>query len=240
MKIAPLPSRLLPKTIATPSLVAHILTSKFCDAVPFYRQEKQFARIGVEISRTTMCNWGHEGGTGRRWPHRGLGAAYPFRSDDRNGPKRPSRCSKNSIAPRRRSPTCGSSAAGIPASPASDTSMHRLVRAGSPPSSWGSTKGVVQSDGYKGVRFLGPAQWHRSPGLLGPCTTEVRRGGECQQTRQGCEAQEEGEPRGEDREAHSAAVQGREILEIQGAWPIPSSSKAGRNSSSPFWTSSRR
>ena len=57
VKIAPLPSRLLPKTIATPSLVAHILTSKFCDAVPFYRQEKQFARIGVEISRTTMCNW---------------------------------------------------------------------------------------------------------------------------------------------------------------------------------------
>lgn len=57
VKLAALPPRLLPKTIATPSLLAHILTSKYCDALPFYRQEKQFKRIGVEISRTTMCNW---------------------------------------------------------------------------------------------------------------------------------------------------------------------------------------
>jgi transposase len=30
---------------------------KFCDSLPFYRQEKQFARIGVELSRQDMANW---------------------------------------------------------------------------------------------------------------------------------------------------------------------------------------
>lgn len=47
----------IPKSFATPGLLAHILTAKFDDALPFYRQEKQFARIGVELSRTTMCRW---------------------------------------------------------------------------------------------------------------------------------------------------------------------------------------
>lgn len=37
-----------------PSLLAYILTAKFVEALPFYRQEKIFARIGVELSRTSM------------------------------------------------------------------------------------------------------------------------------------------------------------------------------------------
>lgn len=55
--IAPLPPQMIPKSIATPSLLAHILVSKFSDSLPFYRQEQQFKRYGVEISRSTMCNW---------------------------------------------------------------------------------------------------------------------------------------------------------------------------------------
>ncbi|MBL0378194.1 MAG: transposase [Desulfofustis sp. PB-SRB1] len=43
--------------MATAGLLAHILTAKFCDALPFYRQEKQFARLGVELGRATMGNW---------------------------------------------------------------------------------------------------------------------------------------------------------------------------------------
>ncbi len=57
VKIAALPPRLLPKSIATPELLAHILVSKFADALPFYRQEQMFARIGVDMNRTTMCQW---------------------------------------------------------------------------------------------------------------------------------------------------------------------------------------
>lgn len=57
VKIAPVPVELIPKSIATPELLAYLLTSKFVDALPFYRQEKILARIGVDLSRATMCNW---------------------------------------------------------------------------------------------------------------------------------------------------------------------------------------
>ncbi|NNK96935.1 MAG: IS66 family transposase [Desulfobacterales bacterium] len=57
VKIAPVPPQIIPKGIASGGLLAHILTAKFDDALPFYRQEKQFARLGVELGRATMCNW---------------------------------------------------------------------------------------------------------------------------------------------------------------------------------------
>ena len=57
VKIAPPPKQIIAKGIATAGLLAHILTAKFCDALPFYRQEKQFERLGAEIPRQTMCNW---------------------------------------------------------------------------------------------------------------------------------------------------------------------------------------
>jgi len=55
--IAPAPVRFLEKSIATHRLIAHIITSKFADSLPFYRQEKMFGRIHGDISRTNMCNW---------------------------------------------------------------------------------------------------------------------------------------------------------------------------------------
>ena len=57
VKIAPLPPQIIEKSIATPGLLAYILVSKFCDAIPFYRQERLFARIGIELSRVDFCNW---------------------------------------------------------------------------------------------------------------------------------------------------------------------------------------
>lgn len=57
VKIAPLPVQMIPKSFASGSLLAHILIGKFCDALPFYRQEQQFKRYGVKISRATMCYW---------------------------------------------------------------------------------------------------------------------------------------------------------------------------------------
>ncbi len=57
VKIAPVPPQIIPKSIASPGLLAHILTAKFVDHMPFYRQEKQLVRFGVKISRTSMCNW---------------------------------------------------------------------------------------------------------------------------------------------------------------------------------------
>ncbi len=57
VRVAPPPEQLLPKSIASPALVAYIVVGKFCDSLPFYRQEKQFARIGVDVSRQDMANW---------------------------------------------------------------------------------------------------------------------------------------------------------------------------------------
>ena len=52
-----MPPQLIPRGIVTPGLLSHILISKFEDALPYYRQEKMFARLGVDLSRATMANW---------------------------------------------------------------------------------------------------------------------------------------------------------------------------------------
>jgi transposase len=57
VKIAPVPAQIIEKSIATPGLLAFVLVSKFCDAIPFYRQERQFARIGIDLPRGDFCNW---------------------------------------------------------------------------------------------------------------------------------------------------------------------------------------
>jgi len=57
VKIAPLPPAIIPKGIATPGLLAHIVVSKYADALPLYRQEKIFSRHGIELSRSTMAGW---------------------------------------------------------------------------------------------------------------------------------------------------------------------------------------
>ncbi len=57
VKIAPVPPQIIPKGLPTAGLLAHILVAKFCDALPFYRQEKQFIRLGIDIPRQSMCNW---------------------------------------------------------------------------------------------------------------------------------------------------------------------------------------
>ena len=57
VKVSPAPIQLIPKAIASGGLMAHILTAKFVDSLPFYRQEQQFARLGTDITRATMCRW---------------------------------------------------------------------------------------------------------------------------------------------------------------------------------------
>lgn len=57
VKIAPVPPSIIPQGIATAGLLAHTMVSKFSDALPFYRQERLFERIGVDIGRGTMSSW---------------------------------------------------------------------------------------------------------------------------------------------------------------------------------------
>jgi len=44
VKIAPAPKFILPKSIASASLLAQIVTAKFVDSLPFYRQEQPLPR----------------------------------------------------------------------------------------------------------------------------------------------------------------------------------------------------
>ncbi len=52
-----MPPQIIPQGIVTEGLLSYIITSKFADALPLYRQSKIFTRIGVDLSRSTLCSW---------------------------------------------------------------------------------------------------------------------------------------------------------------------------------------
>lgn len=54
---APMPEPVIKGGFASPEAVAHLITQKFIAGVPLYRQEKEFNRNGIELSRQTMSNW---------------------------------------------------------------------------------------------------------------------------------------------------------------------------------------
>lgn len=54
---APMPNPVIPGSLASPSIVAHVMEQKFVESRPLYRQEKQFDRLGIELSRQTLANW---------------------------------------------------------------------------------------------------------------------------------------------------------------------------------------
>jgi len=57
VRIAPVEPSMIPKSIASASVLVMIITQKFEMHLPYYRQEKQFEQIGVTISRQDMANW---------------------------------------------------------------------------------------------------------------------------------------------------------------------------------------
>jgi transposase len=51
------PSRPIERGQAGPGLLAHVITSKYCDHLPLYRQHAMYARDGVEIEPSTLADW---------------------------------------------------------------------------------------------------------------------------------------------------------------------------------------
>ena len=51
------PSRPIERSIAGPGLLAHVLTSKYSDHLPLYRQSEIYERWGVELERSTLAEW---------------------------------------------------------------------------------------------------------------------------------------------------------------------------------------
>ncbi len=42
---------------ATRAMLAHLLVVKYCDHLPLYRQCNIYAREGLELDRSTSCDW---------------------------------------------------------------------------------------------------------------------------------------------------------------------------------------
>jgi transposase len=57
VKTADKPAQPIEKSTAGASVLAQVIVSKFADHLPLHRQERIFARHGVEISRKTMGGW---------------------------------------------------------------------------------------------------------------------------------------------------------------------------------------
>lgn len=57
VKTAQTPPVLLPKSIATPRLLAHVIIAKYEDHLPLYRQEAMWRRLDIDLARSTLCNW---------------------------------------------------------------------------------------------------------------------------------------------------------------------------------------
>ena len=55
---APLPPRVVEGGLPTAGLLAQVLTAKYCDHLPLYRQEQIYrSRHGVDLPRQTLCRW---------------------------------------------------------------------------------------------------------------------------------------------------------------------------------------
>jgi transposase len=57
LRTAPMTPQPIPKSQASPGLLAFIATSKYVDGMPLYRLAKQFERSGVSVPRQTQGRW---------------------------------------------------------------------------------------------------------------------------------------------------------------------------------------
>ena len=55
--MAPAPPRAVPGGHASAGQLAWVCVAKYLDHMPLYRREKQLARWGAEIPRSTLCEW---------------------------------------------------------------------------------------------------------------------------------------------------------------------------------------
>ena len=51
------PKPVVPHSFTSPSVVSQVIVDKYVNHMPLYRQETEWKRLGLELSRTTMANW---------------------------------------------------------------------------------------------------------------------------------------------------------------------------------------
>lgn len=57
IKTTPPPAQPLPKSNASPGLLAFVATEKYADGLPLYRQSKRFERVGIHLPRNTLASY---------------------------------------------------------------------------------------------------------------------------------------------------------------------------------------
>ncbi len=153
VKIAPVHPQIIPKSIASPGLLAHVLTGKFVDHMPFYRQEKQLLRLGGDITRASMCNWAQKAAEACQ-PLLNLLQDEIISGNYINIDETPVQV----LSEPGRSPTTKSYMwvfrRGDPEKPALVFEYHATRHGDAAKSFLGDFKGHVQTDGYSGYNFL--------------------------------------------------------------------------------------
>jgi len=54
---AALPPQLIDKGLPGPGLLTEVILNKYQDHLPLHRQQQRFARAGVDLPRSTLCDW---------------------------------------------------------------------------------------------------------------------------------------------------------------------------------------
>ena len=62
VETAPLPPESFPRSLAAPSMLAHVCSEKFCDGLPLNRVENRLGRRGFTLDRGTMSRWVEDAG----------------------------------------------------------------------------------------------------------------------------------------------------------------------------------
>jgi len=62
IETTPVALECFPRSLAAPSMLAHVLAEKFCDGMPLHRIEDRLARDGFPLDRGTMSRWVEDAG----------------------------------------------------------------------------------------------------------------------------------------------------------------------------------
>jgi transposase len=63
VSVAPVPAQAVEKGLAAEGLLAQVVVAKYADHLPLARQEKIYARHGVDLSRSTLCDFVEDAAT---------------------------------------------------------------------------------------------------------------------------------------------------------------------------------
>lgn len=62
VEVTPMPPETLHRSLAAPSMLAHVLSEKYCDGLAFFRVEERLSRDGFPIDRGTLSRWAEDAG----------------------------------------------------------------------------------------------------------------------------------------------------------------------------------